>query len=298
MKKLIVILLLFPLLLQAQMLDNSKGFAFTGNPFFNEQFIKQNRIKSISGHLQYKKKGDLIRASKYINQYKFDGNGKLIFSLQTELVGSIEDTVALYFQYDYRNNLSVLRQRSSQGYFSTRYIYNDKNQLIREDYYVDVDSTGDNVNNPHFERSTFINAEKYSYEVYPNFTKKTYYNNYDFPYMDETIVYNDLGLLEKTERTIKTTYRKTITTYEYNGKGWITKKTVTSESNQEMNEETQFHYDKIGNLVDEQVYKNGVHKRDLQIIYNSKTGLISYTIDHDLDTELITILKIDKVEYY
>lgn len=293
-----LVIFFFPIWLSAQMLDNSKGFAFTELPYFNEKFIQTNRIKSLTGNFQYKKMGETIKNSKYVYQYEFDQKGHLVHSMETRLIGTIVDTLILYYEYDANNRLSVVRQRDNQGFFSTKYTYDNENRVIKEEYFRDIDTTSGNLIKPSFERSTFINSEYYDYQKNQALLKKIYYNNYDFPYMDEYITTGELGLVVKREKVIRTTSQKVTTDYEYNDKGWLSKeKTIASGSNNS-NQETVFHYDKQGNLTEKQMYKNGEHYRDIQLIYSTKTGILSYTLTREVKTNFITILKFDKVEYY
>lgn len=280
------------------MLDNSKGFAFTELPYFNEQFIKSNRIKSLIGSFQYKKAGETIKNSKYIYDYEFDANGHLIYSLETKLIGTIVDTLVLYYEYDGSNRLSIVRQKDNQGFFSTKFSYDNEGRVIKEEYYRDIDTTTNNVSKPNFERSTFINSERFDYQQNQAVLKKIYYNNYDFPYMDEYITKDKLGLVVKREKVIRTTSQVITTEYEYTDKGWISKEKTTSPGTSNANQEVSYNYDKQGNLTDKQIYKNGVHYRDIQLIYNSKTGILSYTLTRDVKTNFITILKFDKVVYF
>ncbi len=280
------------------MLDNSKGFAFTELPYFNEQFIKANRIKSLNGFFQYKKTGDIIRKSDYIYRYEFDEKGHLIYSLETKVIGKMVDTLVLYYEYDVNNNLAIVRQKNAKGFFSTKFTYDTKNRVIKEAYYRDIDTTTNNVKSPQFERSTFISSERYEYQENTANIKRTYFNNYDFPYLDEYLTYNDLGLLKDRKRVTRTTSQMAITEYEYNDKGWISKEVTTTPTNKNANQEILFNYDKLGNLTEKQTYKNGEHVLEIQLIYNSKTGILSYTLTRDIKTNLITILKFDKIEYF
>lgn len=277
------------------MLDNQKGVAFTDLPYFNKNFISANHIKALNGHFQYKKTGEAIKNSQFLYQYHFDREGRLTYSFETKLLGSIVDTLVLYYEYDAKNNLSVLRQKMGDSYFTTKYDYDPNNRVIKESYYKDIDTTNDNYLNPTFERSTFLSAQKYEYQYNGTQLKKTFYNNYNIPYQDEYITNNSLGLISKVETVIRTTSKRIITNYEYDDNGWISKISVKSPEETKIKE---FHYDKRGNLLDEQIYRNDQHLTDIQIIYSKISGLLSYTLKHDIDTGLITILKIDKVIYY
>ncbi|NBX79445.1 MAG: hypothetical protein EBQ94_03545 [Flavobacteriales bacterium] len=54
---------------KAQMINNFEGKAFTDAPYFNVDFIKANKIKSITGHYSRKKDGGMIRETSDFYQY-------------------------------------------------------------------------------------------------------------------------------------------------------------------------------------------------------------------------------------
>lgn len=60
------------------MIYNLEGNAFTDLPYFDVNFIRINKIKSVSGNYSIKKDGDMIRNTKDIFEYKFDSLGYLI----------------------------------------------------------------------------------------------------------------------------------------------------------------------------------------------------------------------------
>ena len=56
----------------SQVLDNRNGEAFTDRPFFNEKFIKQNKLKKLEGSYVYKKSGEVMKSTSYKYVYNFD----------------------------------------------------------------------------------------------------------------------------------------------------------------------------------------------------------------------------------
>ena len=64
-------MLFFQSFLTAQMLDNSRGEAFTDQPFFNADFIRNNKIQKITGHYSTKASMDYIRENDLIYVYEF-----------------------------------------------------------------------------------------------------------------------------------------------------------------------------------------------------------------------------------
>src|SRR5690606_41249173 len=78
-----IICLLLCLNAGAQVLDNSKGNAFTDKPFFNKNFIRNNKIKTISGRFNYKKSGQAIYTTDFFYVYSFDEEGNLDATFET-----------------------------------------------------------------------------------------------------------------------------------------------------------------------------------------------------------------------
>ncbi len=294
---LIIWMMLFPLAGTAQLLDNSKGTAFSEIPFFNETFIANNRIKSIHGSYTYKKMDDVMRETNYVSVYEFDRKGHLSQSYETQKGSGKTDTLVLFYGYDSRGNLEFVRKKDLKGFWSTHYHYDSLNRKIREEYRRDIDTAG-TLLVPSFERSMILNFETMSYKNSKDQQTMTVMNNYGFPYLDEKSDYDENGYLISKEAKLKMTSQITTTSYRYTEKGWISKITTVSASNPNSNQEILFRYDDRGNLIEKHVFKNGVFITDIQVIYNDKTGLISYILTRDVATSFISILKFDDYDYY
>ena len=59
-----------------------------------------------------------------------------------------------------------------------------------------------------------------------------------------------------------------------------------------------FKYDDLGNLVEKHIYKNGVFTMDIQIIYNSKSKLLSAVLTRQVSTGFILILRFQDYEFF
>ena len=297
-KYLLIILSLIPLVGKAQMLDNSKGNAFTDVPFFSTDFIKNNRIKILKGTYTYKKVGDRLRDSEYIVDFEFNEAGQLIKGYETKKYESSIDTVVSFYGYTPEGYLKFKRDKDHRGFFSTHYEYDKKGRVTREEYRRDIDSLNSSIA-PVFERSTIINFETMKYEDFDNQYKKTVSNNYGFPYLEEINYYHpDLKYLVSKEARLKMTYETKKTFYHYTPKGWISRVETISSANSNANQEIEFKYDESGNVIAKEIYKNGEFLVDIQIIYNSKTGLITYLLSRDVKSNFITILKFNQYEYF
>jgi hypothetical protein len=268
------------------------GLAFTDKPFFNEEFIKQNKLKSLNGTFTYKKRGDVLKPTEFKYVYEFNPEGQLISTYETRTDDGSVDTSWNKYLYDDAANLIKHSKSDNEGFTTILYEYDSLGRVVTEEYVKDIDSNGVLV------RSLSFNKEKIAYADYGGQIKKTRFNNYDLPYLDEFLNYNELGyLVEKIEK-IKMTSTVYTYHYSYNEKGKLAAIRKTSNQSEDILEELKFSYDELGNLMEKHIYKNGVFTTDIQIIYSSKTGLLSSVITRQVSTNFMLILRFLDYEFY
>ena len=275
------------------MLDNSKGYAFTDKPFFNEEFIKTNKIKKLTGKYSLKKPGKVIQTTEYKYVFSFDTLGHLISTYETKIENGFKDTIINLYEYSKHNHLIVHWKNDSHGYTSNRYHYDSLNRVIAEEVTRDILGSNGKV-----EKSIVLNRETMKYDNYKNQTKKTIYNSYDLPYMEVYCNFNDDGYLLNTEERMKMTSNSNRFYYEYNDKGYMSAYKIGTPIEGKFEEEWFFKYDKFGQLYEKHTYKNGEHVTDLQIIYNDQTKLLSSVLTRDVRTNYIYILRFQNFEFY
>lgn len=276
----------------AQVLDNREGKAFTDEPFFNTDFIKTNKLKSLNGTYVYKKDGEPMYTTKYSYVYEFDTNGQLASTYETRADDGSKDTTWSIYEYDEEGLLEIHRKTDLDGFLTVHYTYDSLNRVIKEEFVRDIDSNGRII------RSLKFNEEEIKYVDFNGKTRRTRYNNYDLPYLDETYNYNELGyLVERIER-IKMTGTVYTFHYEYDEKGKLAAIRKSSNKKEGYSEELLFKYDELGNLVEKHVYRDGVFTTDYQIIYNSKTKLLSSVITRQVSTNFMMIIRFLDYEFY
>jgi len=296
-KNFVLLILLFPLIGKSQFLDNSKGTAFSEIPFFNEQFVKNNKIKSLKGTYTFKKMGDVMRETDLVFQYDFDTKGHLLQSFETNNVNQKIDTNLLMYSYNNSGNLAFVRKKNQTGYYSTLYFYDSKNRIIKEEYRRDIDTAG-TFFVPSFERSLILNFETIKYETNGKVEKAIVHNSYGFPYKEIISSIDSSGYLISKEETLKFGNQIISYKYDYNEKGWISSLKTLNLHHSKMNQEIRFKYDEFGNLIEKHIYKNNQFITDIQVIYNLKTGLISSILTRDVATNFISILRFEIVKFF
>ena len=281
----------------AQMLDNSKGAAFTDVPFFNKRFMKASKIKEIKGYYTFKKQGDILRESKYVYVYSFDSLGQLTRHYETASGDLITDTVVKFYEYDSKGNLAAKHISEKSGFLTTYYTYNDSNQVIKEEVWRDID-TLHSLLDPKIERSLLWNSETMSYEIYNGQHRKKIYNSYGNLYMEETKLYDSLGYLSKVEELYPLTRNQLNTFYRYGDKGWIESIRTFKNIDTIPVNEVFFEYDTYGNVSAKKEYKNGVFTTEYQVIYSGRTGLLSSIIIREVSTNFLSIIRFQEPTFW
>ena len=96
----------------SQLLDNSRGMAFTDVPFFNTHFVHASKIKTIRGDYTFKKQGDIMRQTDFVYVFDFDTLGNLVRHYETAKGDILTDTTVRL--YDYSQKGWLLRKRVSK----------------------------------------------------------------------------------------------------------------------------------------------------------------------------------------
>jgi hypothetical protein len=289
---LIKIVFFTPSLFIAQMLDNRDGNAFTEHPFFNVEFIKQNKIKTISGSYTYKKPGETIKNTGFKQWYQFDSLGRLIYSYETRKDDGSKDTTKNRYVYASDGRIMIHKKGDGKGYSSSQYSFDEKGRLIKETFFREyIDSFG-------IQKQTLINAESTRYEITDSIVKKTVYNNYDLPYMQVFTYFDTAGYVLKREERMLMTSDLTTYKYAYNDHGLLASIKQLIQNQETPNEEQLFIYDSHGNLIEKQYYRKGIYITETEMIYNEKSKLLTYVLTREVATNTIVILSFKTYTFY
>lgn len=275
------------------MLDNQFGNAFTDIPFFNETFILNNKLKALKGEYTFKKAGDIMRKTAYRCEYSFDNKGHLNSTFETRFNNGSKDTVHNIYEYNKENQLVLVRKKDHGGYQTVHYTLDSLGRIITIETRRDILDENEEV-----KKSFVINKETMKYNSYPQQQKKTVFNSYNLPYLEEIKYYDSLGYLVNITEKLKMTSSKTIKKYEYNGKGLVSAIRTLSNVDGKYAEEWLYRYDDLGNLIEKHIYRNGKFVTDIQVIYNVDTKLLSSLLTRDVETNFIQILRFMDYEFY
>ncbi len=288
------ILFLFPLICSSQILLNQEGEAFTETPFFNGDVIHSNHIKSIEGNYSTKKPGEVIRETTDWFRYRFDEQGRLLESLDIRTINRKKDTTLHQYSYNSQNQLTEHRKTENGGFTTSKYVYDSLNRIQTELTYREVLHTQSNQ----VLQSNLVNTEYFQYAMRPNEREKVRYNSYKLPYMDEVSYFNKDGYLVEKKTNYRMSSIEHSTKFSYDEHGLLASKSQFNDQDAIAEQEWKYRYDPFGNLIEVLYFRYGQLQKDLQIVFDTKTQLLGSTIQRDVETNCLLILRFTKFTYF
>lgn len=280
-----------PIYFQAQLIDNSKCAVFSDEPFFYSEFIKTNGIREIKGVISTKASLQVIEQRNLINTYVFSKAGLLTKQYRSFNNSDSKDTTLITYTYDSINKQIVTQRTSdSYGFFSNNYEYDNKNNILSKTYCRDENTSGNKKFFKLGKQHTIV-KETFSYESTDSTESKHTYNSHGKKYQTITSYFNEHGLKNKEVKKLIINKKKSITTYEYSNKGYVSKVTYYPDYNKPKNTSTTYKYDSVGNIEYIDEYQNDKHITHKEIIYNKSTFLMKALLIQDIETNYIKIIK-------
>ena len=286
----VIVFILLSLNAKAQLLDANKQL-FDEDPFFNEKFIKINKIKSIKGSWSSKKVKDIIRKKNVDFYYEFDENGMLKQQYSTFLSQNIKkDTSVIAYAYNNENKIIVKRKTDNNGFFSLTYDYDAKGNLLKETY-AREENASNTKNDFSLKKQYIIKTDSFHYEqLSKNQENITYYNSYGKSYKETFYYYDELGYLSEIYTKYLIGNKKSKITYKFNETGRLGERTTHADFNNNLIKKEEFIYDEIGNLMEIKTYENDEYKTSTQFLYD-KNMLMTAQLTKVIATEFLTIIQ-------
>ena len=275
----------------SQLLDINKPL-FSDDPFFNSSFIKENRIKSITGSRSSKKIQDIIRANGLDYYYEFNNEGFLIHQIATFFInGENKDTNIISYQYDKSNNLILRRKSDNYGFFSHQYQFDSLNRMVKQTYNREENALNCKGNFELCKRYK-ISSDSFSYQKLTALQlKKMFYNNYGKSYKQEFFYLNEFGYTIERNAKYLIGNNKTKTTYKYDQNGWLIEKNEFTSLTGNKKTTSIYQYDEVGNMLEIQQLDNDIMITKKQFLYDKKTMLITAQIIQDMDSGYLQIIQ-------
>lgn len=280
--------------LSAQILDNTEGKTFGETPYFHEEFVKRNKIKTIKGYYSTKASLDYIHKTKDVYFYQFNTEGQLVTEYKTQY----GDTLVSMFEYDDQGRLAILRKSDNAGFHSYHFKYDDQNRITEKEYRRDVSKGGDKAKFV-LDKTFIVSVEKFEYiNLEGNNYKKIYLNHADKVYKDEFHYFNEFDLLIEQEGRMKMGSGLTKTTYQYDEFGRVSEKKSEKRVMGNYTAKWVYEYDEHNNVLAEHYYKDDKYITEYQIVYQQETMLLKALVTRDVETEFVTILRFSDYTFF
>ena len=303
----------------AQSLIPTAETAFESQLPFNTEFIKSQKIKSITFDIIDKKDLQVAEDKGLLTYYEFNINGLLTRFYNTSIIKIIQkeyhsepvyrrgrkisdghsytkneyvyDTVSTNYFYTENNLLKLKRYNDGSYYESNYYEYNPEQKLIKEKRCKETNVSENKLEFKLGGQFT-ISEETFKYQnTGTNQYKKICMNDEGRPYKE--IIYT----LNAANNPISINEQYTVawitqnSNFEYNTKGQLTKASYKSNSNGDIEHLRTYEYDSNDCLLTEKQFKNGQLLKEISYVTDANKKVNSYII-RDPNSKSLRIVKL------
>lgn len=273
----------------AQIIDNRLGNAFSEEMYFNQEFLWQNKIKTIQGIVSVKRPGRTIQPLPDQIVFHFNEVGLLKAFDKVTSVLHLVDSLRVEYKRNDLGEVELRRETGTRGILTQSVHYDDQGRIKRIDFGKSENQSADPAK---LEPGKMIVVNSESYEYYPAGTRdvrRRAFNNYGLFYSERTVMRDSLGYITREVEELVMSGRTITRTYRYNDKGWIDE--IIQTDNQGSAEKTDiFYYDPLGNLQKVEYYQIRELTREIEVLY-LENMLVEALIDHDVQSGDIRITK-------
>ncbi len=315
----LLLLLLNNLKLISQTLLPTANYAFETQLPFNENYIKQQKIKSITFDIIDKKDLQVAEDKGLQNYYEFNELGILSRYYYTTISKTIQkeyfvaakhhkrkqisaahsytkneflyDTISTTYFFNESKSIKLKRYNDGDFYESYYYNYNQENEIISEKRFKET-NISPLKQNFKLGNQLVISDETYVYQKTGKFQlKKTCQNNEGRPYKDVIYNYNSQHQITSINEQYIVAWIIQQSEFEYNAKNQLIKASYNSNSNGNYQEMRTYEYDENDCLLTEKQFKNGVMQKEVSYVTDTFKRLTSYII-READKKTIRIVKL------
>lgn len=293
--------------------------AFENQLPFNAEYIKSQKIKSITFDIIDKKDLQIAEDKGLLTYYEFNTNGFLTRFYNTSIIKVIQkeyysepvyrrgkkisnghsytkneyvyDTVSTNYFYTENNLLKLKRYNDGSYYESHYYDYSVEGKLEKEKRCKET-----NVSSCKTEfklgAQFIISEETFKYNsTGKNQYKKTFMNDEGRPYKETIYTLNDAKQPISINEQYTVAWITQNSCFEYNDKGQLTKASYKSNSNGDLEQLRTYEYDTNDCLLTEKQYKNNVLLKEISYVTDTNKKVNSYII-RDHNNKSIRIVKL------
>jgi hypothetical protein len=286
---------------------------------FNTEYIKKQKIKSITFDIIDKKDLQVAEDKGLLNYYEFNTNGLLTRFYYTSISKIIQKEFHSEPKYHRHKLISNGHSYTKNEYIfdtiATKYFYTDLKKLklkryndgsYYESFYYDYTTDGNiekekrcKETNVSETKTDFklggqyiISEESYKYNITgKNQYKKTCLNNEGRPYKEIIYTLNDAKLPISINEQYTVAWITQNSSFTYNQKNQLTKATYKSNSSGDEEKTRTYEYDANDCLLTEKQFKNGVLLKEISYITDTNKKISSYII-RDPNNKSLRIVKL------
>jgi len=310
---------LVPLNGLAQTILPSAELAFNGQIPFNTEYIKTQKIKSITLDIIDKKDMQVAEDKGLLNYYEFNSKGYLKRYYYTSIIKEIHkefyaepvyhgrkkikngfsyvkndyihDTISTNYFYDGNFNLILKRYNDGNYYESYYYDYNVLDKIEKERRFRETNVSP--IKNE-FKLGTqfLISSETYSFiPTGKQQYKQICHNDEGRPYKEIIYNTNEFNKLISINEQYTVAWINQTSEFKYNTKNQLIEATYKSNSNGDVVLKRTYEYDANDCLLTEKQYKNNVLLKEISYVTDAQKKLTSY-IEREADKKTIRIVKL------
>ena len=308
----------------SQTLIPTSESAFESQLPFNTEYIKSQKIKSITFDIIDKKDLQVAEDKGLLTYYEFNSNGFLTRFYNTSIVKVIQkeyhsepvyrrgrkisngysytkneyvyDTVSTNYFYNEKKLLKLKRYNDGSYYESYYYDYNTEGQVEKEKRCKET-NVSENKTEFKLGGQYIISEESYKYtSTGKNQFKKTCMNDEGRSYKEIIYTLNDYKKPVTINEQYTVAWITQNSSFEYNTKGQLIKASYKSNSNGEMEQIRTYEYDSNDCLLTEKQFKNGQLQKEISYVTDSSKRVNSYII-RDPSNKNLRIVKL-MYQYY
>jgi hypothetical protein len=286
---------------------------------FNQEYIRQNKVKTITLDIVDKPDGAVIVDKDAIQGYEFDTSGRLIRYYYTILTktetqemvvppiikrgkvvraGStksvtqfVNDTIFVNVAYDNHNRVVSKRVRVGDFYHAFYYEYNDKHQLKKEIHFKET-NVSENKREFTLGVQTLLSSERFEYTTLtPTQIKKSCMNDEGREYKKAIINYDARGNKISETYEFVVSWMRQDNNYVYDENNRLINKMNRSNENGDQKLYSLYIYGDKNALLTEQKYKADQLTNEISYLYDGANVLVKSHINRDFKNASIGIVK-------
>lgn len=286
---------------------------------FNAEYIRQNKVKTITLDMVDKPDGDIIVDKDATQGYEFDTLGRVVRYYYTILsktesqemvvppiikrgkvirAGStktvykfVNDTIFTNVFYNDQNQIISKRVRTGDFYGAYYYEYNDRNQLKKAIHFKET-NISENKRNFTLGVQTVLSSERFEYTIMtPTQIKKSCLNDEGREYKKAIINYDTRGNKLSESYEFIVSWMRQESNYVYDENNRLINKMFRSNENGEEKTYSLFKYGEKNTLLSEQKYKGDQLVNEISYLYDGANVLVKSHINRDFKNSSIGIVK-------